>query len=107
MDGWMDGWMEMTMTMMTYEDYEADEQMQGHQSHSGPEVDIEEFAKLVKQPNMVSLSHITGVSLCVFCAIPGSFRKALHEADIDVTALINEAVGGSQISKFQGTKIPC
>mgnify|MGYP002803538670 FL=1 len=33
-------------------------------------VDIEEFAKLVKQPNMV---------------------KALHEADIDVTALINEA----------------
>lgn len=33
-------------------------------------VDIEEFAKLVKQPNMV---------------------KALHEADIDVAALINEA----------------
>ena len=67
MDGWMDGWMEMMMTMMMYEDYEADKQMQGHQSHGGPEVDIEEFAKLVKQPNMVSLSHITGVSLCAFC----------------------------------------
>ena len=64
----MDGWMEMMMTMMMYEDYEADKQMQGHQFHSGPEVDIEEFAKLVKQPNMVSLSHIIGVSfVCFLC----------------------------------------
>ena len=39
--------------------------MQVRQSHGGPEVDIEEFAKLVKQPNMVFLSHIPGVRLCV------------------------------------------